>query len=453
MRTMVFAVGLLTVSASAAEYYVNHETGDDQADGSIAHPFQTFARAREALRGGDTLHVQPTKTPYTEKFGELPLKSKGGRVDGTPERPTVVDAHGATFTTMKRYPSEAWKDLGGGVWRTCPRHNVVVMGAAGYYNAFPFIKVAVDGGWKWIQPVRTRELMKDFEMYWCFKYDKTEKGQVKNADFGNLYLRLPAGMTPDTNEIHLPQPNNFTIGADWCVLKNANFLWSTADCIDSHRTKGSVVENVSVEWCLDQCISAHSTADMEVRYSYFAHALAGNVLDVSLGPNEPAHVKYYGCVFGEGTGVKFKGQGTNCCYEVDSCVIRDQNREAVGAGPMTKVAVRNVVVAGCRFAVGVDADATLLAEDCDFTGVKDICSVWSKVYRPGNLTFRRCAFKKGQKVFLNAKELTPEAAQAAGIVFENCSFDGAKSGIGSSLAGKMLPEKWTTELLCRALEK
>lgn len=456
MKKSTVSIGFAVLAAQVvvgAEYWVNQESGDDKYGGTEERPFRTFHRALEALRGGDTLHIQPTKAPYAERFGELKLGSAGGRCDGTPERPTVIDGHGATLSAFCRYPVTGWTDRGNGVWGAKPRSNAITSWCRGYYLSFPCVKVRTDGGWTWFKPVKSREGLGDFEMHWTFGQHKTEKGMARDADWGTLYVKLPAGMTPETNEIWIPQADNLVIGANYCVVRNINFEWSTADCIDSHRTKGSVVENVSVEWCLDQCISAHSTKDLTVRYSYFAHALVGNVLDVSLGMNEPAHVKYLGCVFGEGTGVNFKGFGTNCLYEVESCVIRDQARQAVGAQHDVRVEVRNCVATGCRFGVCVDDTGSLLAEDCDFSGCKDAFTVWSKSFGPGRLTFRRCVFAPGQKMVLNGKEVTRAAAEAAGVVFENCSFEGPKPGLGSALAGIRPAAEWTKELLREELTK
>ena len=428
-RKTLFALSavLATAALPAAEYYVNHETGDDMGKGTIDRPFRTFHKSLEVLQGGDTLHILPTKEPYREKFGNLRLNS---HYNGTPEKPTVIEGHGSRLSAMVRYPLGGWTDLGGGVWKARPRHNVVCMGGHGYYKGPAFVKVDVGGGkWKWFTPVAKREGLKDFEMFWCLKIYPERKWE-KDADWGSLYVKLPKGMTPETNEIHLPQADNMVIGADYCVVRDIDFEWSTADCIDTERTVGSVIENVTIDGCLDQCISAHSTKGLDVKYSYFAHALAGNVLDITFCAPDFARVNYIGCVFGEGTGVRFAG-GSNSWYRVEDCVIRDEtDRAGVLALKNVHVTVRNCVTPGCVTGVQAEDAATILAEDCDFTGAKGGFELWTKTPAPGQLTFRRCVFRRGQRMAVNGKALTPEEARAAGIVLEDCSFDGPRKGLG-----------------------
>ena len=457
MRLVVVAfIAVVSAGAplAAAEYWVNHESGDDAWPGTQERPFKTFRHSLSVLRGGDALHLQKTRTPYAERFGEIPLRTRSRSLDGTPERPTVIDGHGARLCTLVRAPDSAWENVGGDVWRMRPGHNVVVMGGVGRYNGFPFVFLESAGVRRPFAPAADKAVLKPMEMYWCFRWNREGGGApARDADYGNLYLRLPAGLTPRECDILVPHAGNMTVGADWVTVRNIDFSWSTADCIDTHRGRGIVFENVSATDCLDQNISAHSTAGLTVRYSYFARALAGNVLDVSLGMNEPARAEYYGCVFGEGTGVRFKGLGTNCFYTVDSCVVRDQRREAVGALRNVHVAVRNTVTPGCGFGVAVEETGVLEAERCDFTGADGAFMVWSKSPRAGQLVFRRCAFRRGQKMIVNGKTVTRAEAESFGVVFDGCSFDGPRPGAGSALAAVMPAAEWTKENLRNHLEK
>lgn len=181
-KTVKFLAVLTTVAsltAEGAEWHVNHEWGDDNWPGTAAQPFKTFKHALLKLKGGDTLHVQKTKTPYTERFGEISNRSKGHPYDGTPEKPTVIEGHGAELTSLTRMSAAAWELMADGTWRTKPHHFLEQEGAR-----TPF------------QPVADRAKLESLQMYWSFKWVTGADGKrTRDADFGNLYIRLPENTT------------------------------------------------------------------------------------------------------------------------------------------------------------------------------------------------------------------------------------------------------------------
>ena len=198
-KTVKFLAVLTTVAsltAEGAEWHVNHEWGDDNWPGTAAQPFKTFKHALLKLKGGDTLHVQKTKTPYTERFGEISNRSKGHPYDGTPEKPTVIEGHGAELTSLTRMSAAAWELMADGTWRTKPHHNVVVMNGTGYYNAFPFLFLEQEGARTPFQPVADRAKLESLQLYWSFTWVTGADGKrTRDADFGNLYIRLPENTT------------------------------------------------------------------------------------------------------------------------------------------------------------------------------------------------------------------------------------------------------------------
>lgn len=479
---------LAGAGARAAEWHVNHETGDDGNAGTAEKPFKTFKHALTKLGGGDVLHVQKTKTPYTEPFGEIGLKSAGRNYDGTEAKPTVVEGHGAELTQMVRTEDGAWKDEGGGVWSMKPRHNVVVMGGRGHYCGFPFMFLETGSGRREFKPVAERAGLKPMEFYWCFKWEKDAEGNmVRNADYGKLYARLPEELTPATCDIYAPRCGNMVVGANNVTVRNLNFSWSTADCIDTHRGRNIIFENVTATDCLDQNISAHSTASQEVRYSYFARALAGCVLDVPLEPEPASKIRYYGCVADEG-GILFKGN-TASDYTVEACVMRNDTGASTGGKGYGRLTVKDCVMAWTKegekawgSAMSVEGAVDFLAERCTATGrpvavalnrasgkveIRDCdfadsgTAVWLLCYREGELPLAKgrvkitnCRFAAGAKGRIGNRDVGIDELRAAGVEFEGCVFGGeAPAGAGSPLAGARKAEEWTKDNLREFLER
>ncbi len=442
---VVAACAFVSCTCFAAEYWVDHEKGDDANPGTAEKPFRTFAKAREAMRGGDTLNAVPTKTPYTEALGWFKMDQHSG----TPEKPTVVDGHGAKLSCLLPWAATNWTPAAGGVWKSRPKNNVVCMSGKGHYDGFEC--VFLNG--KTLPFVSSRENMPDFSCYWRFYWDK--KTNKLAEDHGTLYLKLPADKTPADYEIKLPQLGNLRVYCNNIVFRNFHGDWNAADFFDTERGHGIVFDNVSTDRCLDQGISSHSTQGCVIRNSRFRRAISCGALDVSLGPNEYQNMTYSNCLFhdmqhGMCGGASFRGC-TNTYYRVEDCIARDCKETGFSASQGANVYVTNALVENpsipasdkraafsvtdnanltivdsrtkdCQFAVShVWCKGKLLCERCDFRGVRHIACV-AGPRLPGAIVFRNCAFAEDAKVFLDCGWRTVEEARKAGIVFENCTF-------------------------------
>ncbi len=97
---------------SARVFFVNNETGNDEADGlaevrsSSGGPFKTITKAISILRPGDTLNLANTKTPYRET-----IRMNDG-FGGVPGHPITIDGHGATLTGSDPLRMDGWVDAG-----------------------------------------------------------------------------------------------------------------------------------------------------------------------------------------------------------------------------------------------------------------------------------------------------------------------------------------------------
>ena len=486
-RQIALLAATAALSAAGAEWHVNHEWGDDDWQGTAERPFKTFKHALAKLRGGDTLHVQKTKTPYTERFGELGTRAKGHPYDGTPEQPTVIEGHGAELTSLTRMGAAAWEQMPDGTWRTKPHHNVVVMGGAGHYNAFPFLFLDRDGRRTPFRPADERSALLPMEMYWSFKWNQDAAGRrTRDDDYGSLYIRLPEGLTPANCDLLMPHAGNLTVGADNVVVRDLNFSWATADCIDTYLGTGIVFENLEATDCLDQNISAHATAGLAVRWSHFARALAGCVYDVPYDMTRPCDVRYEGCLVEEGS-MGFKGNPFSC-FRADSCVFRKNGRKAdvygqwdasitvsnclmygesdadcgacFASNDNAAFTVRNCTAVGRRTAFQyVASTARVDVAYCDFGDAGEVLSVVTYNGRfplppPGTVRFRHCRFPKTAACSLDGRTVDLETLRKKGFVFEDCTLGGARRrGVGSTLADRLPAEAWTKEHLRKELNR
>lgn len=397
----VLAAGLMP-AMFATELYVDNVQGNDSNPGTKAKPFRTFKKSLTVLKGSDTLHIVLTKEPYREEFGSLSKKHSG-----TPEKPTVVDGHGAYLTRMNHFPASRWKSEGDDIYSLRFKHNVVVMSGKGYYDGFPFI--FVNG--KPLKCVEKKAELKPnscfFFLYWDPKTRKLHK------DHSMLYIKLEPGQTPTSVKIMAPEPNDMIVGGNYITVKNINAQWSSSDLFDTHRGKGIIFENIKASDCMDQCISAHSTAGCIVRYSFFRNALAKCVLDITFKASEDCRMLYNGCIFERG-GAGFQGSGH---YEVKNSIMRDNTRSALMARQNAELKVNNcVMISGKdgRFGISVGGKARVTMENCTFIGFKHGFCIWSKAAK---LALKNCVFIDCKEIFLLGNGATPSQ-----VTFENCTF-------------------------------
>ncbi len=90
-----------------AVFYVNNESGDDQAPGlSADNAVRTLARAVSLLKPGDKLHLAVTGQPYREtlRFGD--------DFGGIPGKPVIIEGHGATLTGSDPLRLGGWEQAG-----------------------------------------------------------------------------------------------------------------------------------------------------------------------------------------------------------------------------------------------------------------------------------------------------------------------------------------------------
>ena len=360
---IIIAFLLLSLGSAlyAAEWYVDNMHGNDANPGSKAQPFQTFKRSLEALGGGDTLHLVPNEQPYTEKFGDV-------KCSGTPEKPTVIDGHGAKMTRLSHFTADMWKDEGNSVFSLRFNNNVVTMSGIGYYCGFPF--VFADG--KELVPVKSMDDLEPYTCYMVLRY--YPKLKMPDPLHKMLYIRLPEGKTPANTKIEAPLSDDIVVQGNYITVRNIVAEWSASDLFDSANGKGIVFEDIDASHCMDQCLSAHSTAEQQVRFSRLSKAVDGGVLDVTFNLQQTCHTRYFGCIFEDNIhfcGAGFQG-GKGSDYLLDSCILRDNDGNALFARQSAKLTVKNcLIIKGhgqANDAVSASDAGEILLENCTIIG-------------------------------------------------------------------------------------
>ncbi len=342
-----------SAAAQGAELWVDNARGDDAtADGSPARPFATPQAALKALAGGDTLHLVNTARPYRP-----PIRIVGD-LGGTPERPTVIEGHGSTVSGLVRYGADAWKDLGEGVYRMHLPNNAHVMD--GHWR-MGFDLVFFDGK-PGANCTGREELRPGGYFLRKAEYDRAAKRYPPDHDM--LYVKLPAGKTPDEVRIEtVSEGPNLFVAADCVVVRDLTSCWTGRDGFSSGGEGNRVrFERVESHHCMDNGISHHGT-QVEVVDSHFHHNAGCGIVDVY----PQVRVRYLRCLVENDTfrgGVELlSGQ-----FEMIDCIVRNNAATQMKIGRGARVRLANCVIIGRAgqggAAVTVSDGSALLAERC-----------------------------------------------------------------------------------------
>lgn len=396
---------------NSADIYVDNLKGNDNNSGSKEQPIRTFKKCLTVLKGGDTLHLVPNSEPYREEFGMLTKK-----YSGTPEKPTVIDGHGAFLTRMNHLPGSMWKNEGNDIFSLKFRNNVICMFHKGYYDGFPF--VFADG--KPLQCVKSIDKLVPNSSCLILKLDMSmPPPRKRHKDCDKLYIKLESGKTPHDVKIMAPGVRDIRVRGDYITVKNIKASWSASDLFDSERGKGIIFEGLDVSNCMDQCISAHSTAGAIVRRSIFRNALAMCALDITYRLTDDCRMKYIGCIFEQG-GAGFQGGGH---YLVENCIIRDNMPIALMARQNAELKVKNCILVKGENGVNglhVSGNAKVEMENCTFVGFTNgICVIGKNA----TVKLKNCVFINCKSVYTFRNGSSPDKQ----LVSENNLFSGPVS--------------------------
>ncbi|HEV7406796.1 MAG TPA: hypothetical protein VGO11_27855 [Chthoniobacteraceae bacterium] len=89
------------------DYFVNNETGDDQANGlTPERAVRSLRKGVSLLKPGDSLHLAVTSQPYRETL------QLGDDFGGVPGKPIIIEGHGATIDGCDPLRLDGWTEAG-----------------------------------------------------------------------------------------------------------------------------------------------------------------------------------------------------------------------------------------------------------------------------------------------------------------------------------------------------
>ncbi len=374
----------------AADYFVNHEIGDDQFDGLAATveaaprgPVRTILRAIKAAGPGDTVHLAPTATPYPESvmlYTHPTWYHPGGEAD----KPLVIDGHGATVTGADPCPAPGWTVWRDRVYRRddFPTTGGLMVDGARVHGLAPTVALA-PGDWFYFPAFK--------HLYWRpaatligevrLLYPEAEPESIEPKRWGQagapgvvrlvgvpaptaievgghaqppvtLKERLQAGQWTNEGGVlyyHLPEGKSFADLEIACVVRQNGVqiggstshvivrnLHATRFANDGYNIHGGAhhlrFENIVATFCFDEGYSAHSDTDCEIDGATLLFNASGltNVMR--------ARTRAKNLLIAYNDGIGYAGLGETV-EEVENLILID-NGSQLGGGRIT---ARNVL--------------------------------------------------------------------------------------------------------------
>lgn len=240
---------LLTAPLLARDIYVHPTQGDDRREGVSATvtdssgPVRTIARGVKLAQPGDTVHLAKLDQPYRES---IVFHNRHGE----PDRPIVVDGHGATIEGCEPVVVADWEQVAPGRYRKVKllRMDDAVLGRyfmrfAGQMQHMGRTSKGPSAALKQPEQLAPGE--------WTY---------VKDEDA--LYVQIDSGMSLADARIETPvRSAGVAISGDCSHLtfRNLHCTHVYNDGFNIHgKTRDVRFENVSAIECGDDGISAHS---------------------------------------------------------------------------------------------------------------------------------------------------------------------------------------------------
>lgn len=401
-RSPVVALALMlpwaVPTAWGAELWVDNCGGNDANAGSRAAPFQSVARAVRELKPGTILHLQPTAEPY----------AAGIRIEvsGTPEAPIVIDGHGSRVSGLRRLPGSQWKAEGGDVFSRPLPNNAWGMEHC-WEGGFELVRFAGQPG----RNVTAREKLEPLAYF----LHKNRQAQKTDPLHNTLFIRLPAGQTPDDLAVEsIAAGGGIYVGGSHVTVRNLICEYVGDDGFATHRNKGVVFENVEARHNMDQGMSHHG-AEVVVRNGYFHHNAGCGIVDVY----PEAKVRYEHCLIEADTwrgGVELHSG----IFAMTDCLIRANPKIALTVTRGARVKLRNCLfiapAPGTTTGLNFDGSgAELELENCTFYGFA--VGVNARFAATGAMRTTRCAWLR---CAMNSRITAAQAAGADAVEPKAC---------------------------------
>jgi hypothetical protein len=252
------AAGRQAPAGPARAFFVNNESGSDQASGlSPDQAVRSMAQGVSLLRPGDTLHLAVTGQPYRETL------HLGDGFGGAPGKPIVIEGHGATLTGCDPLRLDGW----------------AAAGAPGLYRSAKFLCELEEFG----DPAKLMRvfLLFDGVMQRMGRSSKGAKARFKAptelkpgewtyVEAEKLFYIKVSGQLADA-KIEAPYRRNGVavrspkIAATHVVIKDLIVCHVLNDGFNLHgATKDFLLQNIAAYECGDDGVSPHETCEVTI---------------------------------------------------------------------------------------------------------------------------------------------------------------------------------------------
>lgn len=219
----------------------------------------SIAHAVKLAQPGDTIHLEPkVYRDYAGFYGK----------HGEPDRPIVLDGHGATLEGSDPLKPEQWKEIAPGLFAATdllPRFDEAML--ARWFFLF-------DGRMQLMGRTSKgkKAALKDPEDLapgeWTFIKDPSREQPPSAQIFGTFYIRLAANQTWEQANVAVPvRSAGVQFGGlnSYLVIRNVTATHPYNDGFNIHGDCRNIVfENIRAIECGDDGISAHESAQYRV---------------------------------------------------------------------------------------------------------------------------------------------------------------------------------------------
>lgn len=260
ITTVVINVILLTSLSFARDIHVDPQNGNDS---SVDGPVKTISRAIRIAKPGDTIHLLPiVYRDYAGFYG----------IQGEPDKPIILDGHGATLEGSDPIDLQQWKEVKPGLFRCSELR--------------PYLAPSILGRWFFLingkmvhmgrtskgssVPFKKAEKLRPNE--WTFVEDPSKRKPNSKQIFGDFYIKLPPGQKLSEANIFVPIrsagvqfSSNKSKHNAHLIIRNLTATHPYNDGFNIHgHCEDVLFENIRAIECGDDGISAHETAQYRV---------------------------------------------------------------------------------------------------------------------------------------------------------------------------------------------
>lgn len=366
--SLLFALAL---PAFGRDLHVDPAHGDDARDAVVA-PVKSISRAIRLAQPGDTVHLAPGRY-----FESADLSGKHGE----PDRPIVLDGHGAVLDGSEPIRASDWESLGGDLYRKV--------------KLIPRMDPAILGRWFFLWDGKMNHMGRTSKGR-SAPLKKTEELQAGEWTYVQpedaFYLRLAPGQNLDAANIRYPLRSSGVIesgGASHLIVRNITATHVYNDGYNIHGSeRACVFENVAAIECGDDGFSAHEDAECRID-GFVSIGNSTGLCDTVSSVTHYRNVFIKDCL---GFDVFFIGDSPHSIENalIESSAQRplaiDQHTDRPQNG-ISSVVLKNVLIrrAGARAQeIRVGKNGRLVAERCTFLGLN------LNVAAGGEVTFERC---------------------------------------------------------------